>query len=269
MGSGEVLANTIGAMLTSGEQMVFGLTHAANALWMGAKLFGATNPLVGALGVFSAASLAQSINAYALSTAAGITMAQAQGIVAGLAQLSITNGAIVSALISTDLEDIAQGAAMQAAQVSIDAAITAQAFIEAALTQTGYTAGWEAGTSSEGFGDGGGYGGYGDQGSSTTGSEASTGGPGESLQHGGPVRAGRPYLVGEAGPELIIPRGAGTVVPNRETREAMGGGVTINVNMHGDVYGAGGRDDFIRRVASDLRQFIQRIPGASLTPARA
>lgn len=31
---------------------------------------------------------------------------------------------------------------------------------------------------------------------------------------GGPVRAGQPYLVGEEGPELIIPKRSGTVVPN-------------------------------------------------------
>ena len=31
---------------------------------------------------------------------------------------------------------------------------------------------------------------------------------------GGPVRAGRPYLVGERGPEVIVPEQSGTVVPN-------------------------------------------------------
>ena len=31
---------------------------------------------------------------------------------------------------------------------------------------------------------------------------------------GGPVQAGRPYLVGEEGPEIIVPRQSGTVVPN-------------------------------------------------------
>jgi hypothetical protein len=36
---------------------------------------------------------------------------------------------------------------------------------------------------------------------------------------GGPVQSGRAYLVGERGPELIVPRGNGTVVPNG----AMGG----------------------------------------------
>ncbi|MFZ2279579.1 MAG: hypothetical protein WAW39_17415 [Prosthecobacter sp.] len=31
---------------------------------------------------------------------------------------------------------------------------------------------------------------------------------------GGPVQAGRPYLVGEEGPEIIVPKHSGTVVPN-------------------------------------------------------
>lgn len=33
---------------------------------------------------------------------------------------------------------------------------------------------------------------------------------------GGPVSAGKPYLVGERGPEIIVPRSAGTVIPNDE-----------------------------------------------------
>lgn len=48
--------------------------------------------------------------------------------------------------------------------------------------------------------------------------------------NGGPVSAGKPYIVGEKGPELMIPRGGGTVVPNNQ----MGGGeapVTVNVNV--------------------------------------
>ena len=38
--------------------------------------------------------------------------------------------------------------------------------------------------------------------------------------YGGPVSAGRSYLVGERGPELFVPSGSGSIVP--------GGGVTIN-----------------------------------------
>jgi tape measure domain-containing protein len=63
-----------------------------------------------------------------------------------------------------------------------------------------------------------------------------TGGDAPGMQHGGPVTAGSPYVVGEAGPELFVPRQAGTIVPNGQ----MPGGTTvINVNVHGvqDVQG--------------------------------
>lgn len=41
---------------------------------------------------------------------------------------------------------------------------------------------------------------------------------------GGPVSAGTPYIVGERGPELMVPKTAGTIVPAGK----FGGGVTIN-----------------------------------------
>ena len=41
---------------------------------------------------------------------------------------------------------------------------------------------------------------------------------------GGPVKGNSPYIVGERGPELFVPRSSGTVVPNH----AMGG-ATVNV----------------------------------------
>ncbi len=45
----------------------------------------------------------------------------------------------------------------------------------------------------------------------------------EPRQHGGPVRSGRPYLVGEAGPEILIPRVSGTIAPVGRSRSAAGG----------------------------------------------
>ena len=46
---------------------------------------------------------------------------------------------------------------------------------------------------------------------------------------GGPVSGGTPYLVGERGPELMVPAGNGTVVPNN----ALGGsGVTVVQNIN-------------------------------------
>lgn len=49
---------------------------------------------------------------------------------------------------------------------------------------------------------------------------------------GGPVLAGSPYIVGERGPELFVPRASGTIVPNH----AMGG---ANVSISIDARGAG------------------------------
>ena len=43
------------------------------------------------------------------------------------------------------------------------------------------------------------------------------------MADGGPVAANTPYMVGERGPELIIPKGAGTVIPNNQLAGAMGG----------------------------------------------
>lgn len=36
---------------------------------------------------------------------------------------------------------------------------------------------------------------------------------------GGPVSAGKPYLVGERGPEVVVPKQGGTVVPNHQVRD--------------------------------------------------
>lgn len=41
--------------------------------------------------------------------------------------------------------------------------------------------------------------------------------------HGGPVSAGTPYLVGERGPEVIVPSGSGTVIPNNRLAAASSG----------------------------------------------
>jgi phage-related minor tail protein len=47
------------------------------------------------------------------------------------------------------------------------------------------------------------------------------------LASGGPASAGKPYIVGERGPELFVPNSSGSVIPNG----ALGGGpVTYNIN---------------------------------------
>ena len=54
------------------------------------------------------------------------------------------------------------------------------------------------------------------------------------LEHGGPARAGQPYIVGEAGPELFVPNSSGTVVPNSSGSggAAIGGEVNVNFNIN-------------------------------------
>ena len=39
----------------------------------------------------------------------------------------------------------------------------------------------------------------------------------EPREMGGPVKSGQPYLVGEKGPELFVPRNSGGIIPNRST----------------------------------------------------
>jgi hypothetical protein len=78
---------------------------------------------------------------------------------------------------------------------------------------------------------------------------------------GGPVLAGRPYLVGERGPELIVPRAPGTVIPNH----ALGGGsrgagaMAITVNVTGARGNAEIRAMVEAGVAQGLRAYDARL----------
>jgi len=58
------------------------------------------------------------------------------------------------------------------------------------------------------------------------------------MARGGPVSAGQPYIVGEEGPELIVPNQSGTVMTASQTSSMLGGGGsggvggwTVNVHM--------------------------------------
>ncbi len=56
--------------------------------------------------------------------------------------------------------------------------------------------------------------------------------PGKAV--GGYVGAQQPYVVGEKGPELFIPGGSGTIIPNKNMAMGSGsGGVTVNVDARG------------------------------------
>ena len=53
--------------------------------------------------------------------------------------------------------------------------------------------------------------------------------------NGGPVQAGRAYLVGERGPEIVVPNNSGTVIPNGAmgTRQA-GASASYHITVQGD-----------------------------------
>ncbi len=80
-------------------------------------------------------------------------------------------------------------------------------------------------------------------------------------QHGGTFGARQPLIVGEAGPELFVPRTAGTIIPNH----ALAGGITISnvVDARGADAGAELRlreamrqtsDITVRRVRDEIRR---------------
>ena len=68
-----------------------------------------------------------------------------------------------------------------------------------------------------------------DTGGSSGGSSGGLGNPLRERAGGGPVFAGTPYMVGENGPEMFVPRVSGSIVPNSRVQNF--GGITINGNF--------------------------------------
>lgn len=75
------------------------------------------------------------------------------------------------------------------------------------------------------------------------------------LQHGGPINAGQPYLVGEAGPEIVVPRSSGQVIPNHKISPTSGGGGTINLNVNIGMFAGSPMER--RKIATSLMKDFQ------------
>jgi hypothetical protein len=82
------------------------------------------------------------------------------------------------------------------------------------------------------------------------------GAPGPGLAGGGSVHAGQPYIVGEQGPELFVPRSSGTVLNSSQVGGA--GGVTVIIN--GDVTG----DEVVQKVREGLLRIDLYNPGSAI-----
>ena len=71
------------------------------------------------------------------------------------------------------------------------------------------------------------------------------------LAAGGPVSASSPYIVGETGPELFVPTGAGTIMNNNRLGMTAGGGdINVTVNMPAGSNG----DDVVRALQDYVRR---------------
>lgn len=75
---------------------------------------------------------------------------------------------------------------------------------------------------------------------------------------GGTMMPGQPYLVGERGPELVIPRHSGTVVNANQTANAMGGSGTTVVNNNISVTGSDAA-----MVRTEIAKMIPQITNAT------
>jgi tape measure domain-containing protein len=88
------------------------------------------------------------------------------------------------------------------------------------------------------------------------------------LAKGGPAKAGQPYIVGEEGPELFVPKQSGTVIPNRQTM-AMSGGQGVMGGGVQNVYNISAVDtqSFQQAIAKDP-EFIYNVTrvGANRQP---
>ena len=75
---------------------------------------------------------------------------------------------------------------------------------------------------------------------------------------GGPVNAGSPYVVGEEGPELFVPRSSGSIVPNGAMGSSGGGsgGVTVNYNIAAGV----SRAELVPILEQERRRLKAEIP---------
>lgn len=77
---------------------------------------------------------------------------------------------------------------------------------------------------------------------------------------GGPVSPGKAFVVGERGPELLVPKMSGTVIPNAKIGGGGSTSLTVNINLKG----AAGNQEVARistaAVEAALARFAPRVP---------
>ncbi len=88
------------------------------------------------------------------------------------------------------------------------------------------------------------------------------------LASGGQAMSGQAHVVGEEGPELFVPNRSGTVIPNKESAQLMGGsstgGANITNNITAYLQSPGAVDRFFEKLDRD-----NELESKGLTPVRA
>ncbi|MGZ6836781.1 MAG: phage tail length tape measure family protein [Blastococcus sp.] len=77
---------------------------------------------------------------------------------------------------------------------------------------------------------------------------------------GGPVTANTAYLVGEQGPEIVVPSTSGTVMNATKTAGLLGGSINITVNAPGH----GNPQEIARQTVNALRRYKKELGGGEL-----
>ncbi|TPK18056.1 hypothetical protein [Mesorhizobium sp. B2-5-7] len=73
--------------------------------------------------------------------------------------------------------------------------------------------------------------------------------------NGGPVTAGKPYIVGEKRPELFVPNTSGTIVPRVPSISAAGSGSNVAVSFAPQITVQGGQGDAGQQVTAALKAY--------------
>ncbi|BBU58496.1 hypothetical protein KU6B_47610 [Mameliella alba] len=81
---------------------------------------------------------------------------------------------------------------------------------------------------------------------------------------GGPVSAGKAYIVGERGPEMIVPNAAGTVVPNDKLGR---GNMTFNIDARGAEKGVG--EEIAMSLRAEMRRLRADTPEIAIAAVRS
>jgi len=86
-------------------------------------------------------------------------------------------------------------------------------------------------------------------------------------EHGGPVRAGQPYIVGEKRPELFVPNQSGRIIP--QIPKALGGsGGGVNAPIHVTIDARGADREGLARVEAQVARLKAELPSQVVATVR-